>query len=187
MPVVDVRALRELAARISSDLKKLNRVATGAASKATKRGVSVLKKNVPVAHGELREDIYADGPLIIVGAPHGAAVNNGSRPHYPPLEPLVAWVKLRGTQGLMTDRQIGRLPGTSTAAAARSVAAMLRGHEANGAMPTDAAEKVARAIQHAIGQHGTKPHHFVEKSMPELMSILDDEMRKAMMQGPDAT
>jgi hypothetical protein len=86
-------------------------------------------------------------------------------------------------QGLGTERQQGRLPGTSTRDAARGVAAMLAGREHRGPggySSVDAAEEVARMIQGAIARRGTKPHHFVEKSLPDMFRVLDQEIRKAM-------
>lgn len=182
-----VRSVSELNALIRKHLRQRETKVRAAARRAAARGRAVLKKGVPVAFGEIRESVHTEGQIIVIDAPHAAAVNNGSRPHMPPLEPLVAWVKLRGMQGLGTDRQIGRLPGTTTAASARGVASLLRAHErqdTGGAYsPTDAAIQVARAIQMAIAKRGTKPAHFVEKALPELRAILGEELRAALSDG----
>jgi len=154
-----------------------------AARKASLSNSSALKRAIPVAHGELRESVHVDGTSVVIDAPHAAAVNNGSRPHWVPIGPLIAWVKLRGLQGLLSERQQGRLPGTSTRAAAAGVASMLasRSHRGPaGYTPTDAAEQVARMIQHAIAKRGTKPHHFIEKALPEMFKVLDAEIRRAI-------
>lgn len=184
-----VTSLSQLTTLIKRHAKQRESKVRAATRRAAAKGRRVIKKNVPVAHGELRESIDNDDALIIVDAPHAAAVNFGSRPHTPPLEPLVAWVKLRGMQGLMTERQLGRLPGTTTKAAASGVAALLRAHEIRGPFgysPTDAAVQVARMIQFAISKKGTKPHHFIEKSLPELRAILGAELNSAIHGPPQS-
>lgn len=178
-----VNSLSELTALMRKHLREREKRVRAAARKAAKKGVSILKRKVPVAHGEIRESVHADDTLIVVDAPHAAAVNNGSRPHTPPLGPLVEWVRLRGMQGLQTERQLSRLPGTSTKESALGVAAMLREHEVRGPggySHADAAVQVARAIQQAIRRRGTKPHHFVEKAMPELRALLGAEINAAL-------
>ncbi len=177
---IEVNSISALIAAIKRDTKAREREILQAGRRAARRGVSHVKRNIPVAHGELRESVHADGHVIVVDAPHAAAVNYGSRPHTPPLAPLIEWVKLRGTQGLLSDRQIDRLPGTTTAGAARSVRSMLRAHEQGGASSVDSPVRVARAIQQAIAKHGTKPHHFIEKALPDIYAIYGDELRKAI-------
>jgi hypothetical protein len=155
---------------------------------AAKAGVSVVKRRVPVAFGDLRESVKpeerVDGAAIVVDAPHAAPVETGSRPHTPPLAPLVAWVKLRGAQGLLSPRQVGRLPGRSTAAHAITVAAALRSMERGGALDVDAPVRIARAIQRAIRDHGTKPHWYARSSLPAVRAVLGVAIRKALSESP---
>ena len=190
MTTYEVKSLAELARLIARHGKQRTARVLAATKRAARKAAiangSVLKRRIPVAHGELRESVRVEGDQIIVDAPHAAAVNYGSRPHTPPLEPLVAWVKLRGMQGLLTERQQGRLPGTTTKDAAIGVATMLRAHEVRGPFgysPTDAAVEVARMIQRAIAKKGTKAHHFVEAAMPDMRRILLEEL-KAALNGP---
>jgi hypothetical protein len=148
----------------------------------------VVKRRVPVAFGDLRESVQpesrAHGAAIVVDAPHAAPVETGSRPHMPPLAPLVAWVKLRGAQGLLSPRQVGRLPGRSTAAHAISIAAALHSMERGGALDVDAPVRIARAIQRAIRDHGTKPHWYARGSLPEVRHVLSAAIRKALSDSP---
>lgn len=177
----NVGSMSELMALLKRHQRQREQRIHAATKRAASRGRAFVKRNVPVAFGEIRESVHAEGTAIIVDAPHAAAVNNGSRPHWAPLAPLIAWVKLRGMQGLLSERQQGRLPGTTTKETAKGIAAMLRDHEVAGQYtPVDAAEKVARAIQRAIAARGTKPHHFIEKTLPELRSLLGDELRAAL-------
>lgn len=182
-----VKSVAELQALIRRHAKEREEKVRTAIRKAARRASlansSELKRNIPVAFGELRESVHVEGSKVIVDAPHAAAVNNGSRPHWMPLAPLIAWVKLRGMQGLATERQIGRLPGTSTRGAAQGVAAMLASHEHRGPAgysDVDAAEQVARMIQRAIAARGTKPHHFIEKALPGMFRVLQEEVAKAI-------
>lgn len=182
-----VNSMNELVALLRRHAKqregKVRSAVHRAARKASIANSSALKQNIPVAFGELRESVHVEGGLVIVDAPHAAAVNNGSRPHWMPIEPLIAWVKLRGMQGLGAERQQSRLPGTTTRGAAQGVAAMLAAHEHRGPAgfsDVDAAEQVARMIQHAIAKRGTRPHHFIEKSLPGMFQVLQDEIQKAM-------
>ena len=181
------RSLKELVALIAKHGKARTIKVQRAAQRAASRGRRLVKENVPVAHGELRESVHTEGMTIVVDAPHAAAVNLGSRPHWMPIGPLIEWVKLRGTQGLLSERQMGRLPGTTSASAAQGVAAMLRNHEVEGPggySPTDAVERVARAIQRAIAKRGTKAHHFIEKSLPGIRAILGEEILRALGEDP---
>lgn len=62
-------------------------------------GVAVeeIAKNVPVAFGELKDSIHKaeNDTQVIVDAPHAAAVEVGSRPHWPPFQPILDWVNLK--------------------------------------------------------------------------------------------
>lgn len=183
-----VKSITELRRGLKKEQTRLRRAAARAIRRAAVRGAALLRRNVPVAFSELRDSVRVKGHKIVVDAPHAAAVNDGSRPHRPPIEPIIKWVKLRGMQGLTSDGRIKRLPGTTTIESAKSVARMLaayetdafgsRGHD--GASPTDAPTRVAWAIANAIAKRGTKPHHFIEKTGPEVFRILDEEMAREL-------
>jgi len=102
MTTYRVQSLRELGALFARHQRERERRIGGAVTAAAKVGTTVVKRRVPVAFGELRESVHAEesdrGVAIVVDAPHAAPVETGSRPHTPPLAPLVAWVKLRGAQ-----------------------------------------------------------------------------------------
>lgn len=50
--------------------------------------------------GGLRQSVdrtnLPDGSIVAVKAPHAAVIEHGSRPHFPPINPLVEWVKRKG-------------------------------------------------------------------------------------------
>jgi hypothetical protein len=143
-----------------------------------------FREHVPVAFGDLRGSIHAEstklGAQTIADAPHAAAVEVGSRPHTPPLAPLLAWVKLRGQQGLLPEGRLSKLGGTTTAAHARSIAGQLRGMERDGALSVDAPERIARVIQQKIAREGTMPHWFARQSLPDIVRTMDRIVRVAV-------
>lgn len=69
---------------------------------AAHRGVGIIVEEIDKAlpypavnTGGLRQSARAgntaEGAFVEVDAPHAAPINNGTRPFYPPLAPLIAW------------------------------------------------------------------------------------------------
>ena len=81
---------------LTANQKKLRKKLEKAKKDTLKDGVRIVKSRVPVASGELRDSIHVDGDSIVADAPHAWPVENGSVPHMPPVEPLIAWCRLRG-------------------------------------------------------------------------------------------
>jgi hypothetical protein len=183
-----VKSCGELVALLGRHQREREKSLLAAVGEAAKAGVLVIKRRVPVAFGELRESVHAElnllGAAIVIDAPHAVDVETGSRPHTPPLAALVEWVKLRGAQGLLTTRQVGRLPGTTTARQARSIASTLGAMERGGALDVDAPERIARAIQKAIALRGTKPHWYARGALPDLHRILAAAIKDALAKAP---
>ena len=141
-------------AKLSQDQKKL--------LEAAHLGAEIIANVAPVDVGTLKGSIHVEettqGPRVVVDAPHAAALELGSRPHTPPLAPLVEWVRrnrarfgIRG-RGTTRDKATGRL---------------------------DASPEVVRiavAIQQKIRLHGTKPRFFVRDSIPKLVEALAQVM-----------
>lgn len=108
-------------------------------------------------------------------------------PHKPDFEALVAWVKLRGLQGLTPGGRLRtrfkKLDGPTTPRQARRVANMFRRLETRGKRgvgrhsQVDDPETVARAIAQGIEKHGTRPHWFVRDALPEIGEILGSELK----------
>ena len=191
MTVVRCKGMDDFQRKLGRDMKLLRRRLDRAVAKTSRDAVGIVRRNSPKAFGELRESVHADDLMTgeyatVVGAPHAAAVEVGSRPHIVPLEELVKWVKLRGMQGL--DKRGGiksrfgspaRI-GTTTAMHARSIATQIRAKQVNGATPIDAPEQIARAIQASIARVGTVPHWYVKNSLPAVASKLDRNIKKAI-------
>jgi len=177
LPALFPRLKADMAAR-----QKRVRAAVGATARA---GAAHLRRNVPVAFGELRSSVHTETDSghsrIIADAPHACAVEVGARPHWAPLEPLIRWVKLRGFQGLTAEPQRKRLPGTTTQEHAEGVAGQLAAFEReDGSVDANAPEQIARAIQLAIAKRGTKPHWYARDSLPAIAGILDTQIRAAL-------
>lgn len=189
--------LGQLGGLIDRDMKRLQKRIDKGIEKTAERGVKPIQDRAPKAFGELAESVqnYSNGssgnPVIAVDAPHAADVEIGSAPHTPDFEKLLAWVKLRGLQGLSSQgrekskKWLARGQGPTTARQARRVAKMLKTLEVRGGRgagrhsPVGAPEAVARAISKGIEKHGTQPHWFVRNSLGDIETILDEEMKRA--------
>jgi hypothetical protein len=166
-----------LAATLRADLSTLEARTLRAARRTADVGRLIPYSKAPVAFGELRDGLVSEdrptGAAIVATAPHSASVEVGSRPHMPPLAPILAWVILRGAQGL------------DAAPSAKGAPAVIAGRIArrgNGtSTPVDAAERVARAIQHAIAKRGTRPTWFMRDSVAEVYTLFDAFMRSSLL------
>lgn len=115
--------------KITRDLESREQRLDDARRRTADWGAQYVRRHMPVAFGDLRDSVHT-GPFhtIVADAPHAAAVERGSRPHWPPLAPLIDWVKLRGMQGLNargTVKPHKRLTGTTTREHAWRAAAQL--------------------------------------------------------------
>jgi hypothetical protein len=158
---------------LTKDMKTLEKRTVEAVHRTAHLGSRVVRKNVPVAFRELFDSIeYAPRPkgaVIEATAPHAAAVEVGSRPHRPPIAPILAWVKLRGMQGVHGGPEADGHP--------QRVAASIRMHGTPTSTPVDAPMRVAWAIARAIEINGTKPTWFARRSLPEIHELLDNQIK----------
>lgn len=193
--------MRTTLEELPKELKKLNQRIKNAVNsgirKTSRDAVGIIRPRVPKAFGELAESLHAadgDGEGVIaktvVDAPHAAAVEVGTLPHYPDYEALLAWVKLRGMQGLTgggrVRRHYGRSEGPTTPQHAVAVASEIKSYEVRGGrnagrhIPVNAAEAVARRIANTIAKVGTHPHWYVRDSLPEIQSKLESNIERAL-------
>jgi hypothetical protein len=191
MAEIRVDSVREATRLAKNTMIRMGKNVRMAAFGSAKQTATHVRRNMPVAFGELRRSIRVEkggtkskvAARVFTDAPHAAPVETGSRPHWPPLAPLVRWVKLRGMQGL-TGRgglrtKFGRTAGTTTAGHAKGVAGTLRGMESGGALGLGAPVQVARAIQVAISKRGTKPHWYMRSAVPRCREFLRTNMQTA--------
>lgn len=185
--------LSQLEGYIQRDIRRIQRADHTARFVTAQRAARLMRARVPKAFGELQESIngFSDGgsgnPATVADAPHAAAVEIGSEPHWPDMEALVRWVKLRGMQGLTKKghlrRRFAKALGPTTPRQARRVGQMILGeHKAAGGKgpPSvdDYAEKVAMAIARGIAEHGTRPHWYAKNTVPEAGKILLEELTR---------
>jgi hypothetical protein len=170
----------------------------------------IIKVTLPIAFHELEKSLHIvkndeRTVSLVADAPHAEAVELGSRPHVPPLEPLIEWVKLRGMQGLYDMRH--KLKGTTTRQHAKNIAQTLHimalGHKqgkrtamrkagfskqairagmAKQGLSNDINDpvEIARAIQQAIAKRGTRPHKYMANALPEIERQLDINIKLAI-------
>ena len=118
-----------------------------------------VKERTPTAGGTTRESIAAQEPRIladrVVGEvasplPHIAAVELGTRPHRPPVQPLADWAKLKFGADDAEATRIGHAVAAKIAARGTEGAFMFRdGLAANEAQVRDI---VARGAARAAGR-----------------------------------
>ena len=190
MPTV---SLSSLPRALQADAELIKEELFRAIQKTAEAAVAPIKERVPVAFGELRDSVapmdIGSEPKTCVDAPHAGAVEQGSLPHKPDWERLLAWVKLRGMQGLTRGGRIrtrfAKSEGPTTPGQAQRIAAMLKSYETRGGKgvgrhsPANAPEEVARRISKSIEEHGTPPHWYVRESLEDIRAILAAEVRKS--------
>ncbi|MFA7254311.1 MAG: hypothetical protein WC107_07240 [Patescibacteria group bacterium] len=138
----------------------------------TRGGVVILRNAVfsftPQCFGHLRNSIGAETIVsadqilghIKTSIPYALPVELGSKPHWPPLAPLILWVK----------RKLGGA-GSSMRTEAKISAASLRSGGFKGVRAKDMMEGMiegtARRIQFAIARRGTRAHLMFQKGFDE--------------------
>lgn len=92
--------LGEFKALFRAHTKKREAELNVARDRAVEQTMARLKELAPHASGGLADSLHVlftpRTARIISDAPHFLAVDVGSRPHMPPIEPLIAWCQLRG-------------------------------------------------------------------------------------------
>lgn len=173
-------------------IKKHNKARLARSKKTVVRCAKHLRRHIientlPIASRELERSIHvtqsANVVTVVADAPHAEAVEKGSRPHTPPIGPLIEWVTLRGMQGSENAaRGKGRkrhVRGTTTEEHSTRVHKEIEAiHEAD--PNAFAVMAIARAIQHGITKNGTKPQWFMRSALPEANEFFDREFRIAL-------
>lgn len=171
MGIVDVKP-GDIAARIREDDEKRRKAIWSAVVEATHLGLEVIIKDAPKDTKELVRSGHVvltnTGTEIVFDAPHAVVVELGSRPHMPPLEPLVEWVKRHATKlgiGKAPTFRYSKKEGPPTRK--RMARYLERFADWEGEVV-----KVAQAIRYKIARDGTRPTHFVRSKLPKLARIL---------------
>jgi hypothetical protein len=208
MATFSFTSLKAAARQIEKDARaRQARVERAVLKAANKTAPIVRNELVPKAFGELADSIHVSSGKrgnadIIADAPHAEAVEAGSRPHMPPLAPIVKWVRLRGLQGITAKgsvkqnirtpslkseqerntarvrTQIGHLIHSEVGGKNASAAKWVRNAKLGA---VDAATiAVAQAIRMKIAKNGTKPFRFMQAATTPAMVFLDTFVKDAL-------
>lgn len=183
MAVHHARDLNHLARLLKRKDGQIKRDLERAAKKAAQKTAAHVRRTVPVAFSELRNSVHVDGSKVIADAPHAVFVERGTRPHWPPLEPILRWVKLRGFQALVGPKQVHRLPGNTTAYHAMTVGSAIEQHIEDGSVSVDVPVQIARAIQAMIAKRGTRPHWYMRNAVPVARGFLGVAIAEELRRG----
>jgi len=142
---------RDFAQKFKADMKALTNRLDGALDRGAQRAADQARERAPSASGFLRESIHAVGLRVVVDAPYAIYVEQGARPHWPPIEPLIAWVRLRGFVGM------GSSAGSQ-----------------------DPAVSIAWAIATKISREGVQPTWFMRGTIPATVRFIGLEVKAAL-------
>lgn len=90
----------DFAKKFKADMARIQKGVNGALHRSVERAAADCRERAPKATGFLRESIRAVGLRVVCDAPYAAAVEFGSRPHWPPIAPIIAWVEAKGFVGM---------------------------------------------------------------------------------------
>ena len=144
--------------------------------------IDTAKPYPAVDRGTLRRSVgvdnHPDGALLSVDAPYAAAMEYGTRPFFPPLAPLVEWVKRKGLAGKKPrgpSKDASRLAAHGFGISARDARAMKRVNDFQ-----REAESIAYAIALKISKEGIEPRHYFAKAMAKVPQFLRAEIDREL-------
>lgn len=92
-----LQSIDELRAALERDIgKDLHGKLEEAIDETVLDSQGIVWTHVPFAFGELHNSVHPEGRQLVADAPHAAAVEVGSLPHMPPVEPIEKWCELKG-------------------------------------------------------------------------------------------
>lgn len=151
-----IRGLRSAALRTKAEV--VIQIDTAKPYPAVDRGT--MRRSVGV-------DNHPDGALLSVDAPYAAAMERGTRPFFPPLEPIVAWLKRKG----IVKRKVNAVWEGDTLVSAKKQSK--KSHEAE-------IRSVAYAIAVKFSREGIEPRHFFAKAMEKVPKFLRAEIDREL-------
>lgn len=167
--------INEIAAVLRANEARRQKALKASLVEAAHLGLEAVIERVPMDTKELARSghviIRSDGAEIMFDAPHAAAVDQGTRPHWAPLQPLVEWVRRH-----LNLFDIGAPPKLSNVRKA-STKTILR-FKARYADYEDSINKIARGIQAKIAREGSEPTHFLSGATKMLAAIKAAVIRK---------
>jgi hypothetical protein len=121
------------------------------------------------------------GAEIRVDAPHAGVIEGGARPHMPPLQPLLDWVRVNLAFFDLKAPKQGRVMIGPVRTAAQQLRRDFSALRQN--LFEQAVNDIANAIRWKIYKHGSPPHWFMRNSLPKLREILKATVEKRMAGG----
>lgn len=136
--------------------------------------VPAIKATVHRYTGALESSVHVPktetGAEIRVDAPHAGVIEGGARPHMPPLQPLLDWVRAHlDAFGLAAPKASRTTIGPVRTAAqqTRRDWGVFRQN-----LFEEAITQIANAIRWKIYKHGSPPHWYMRNSLPKLRDVL---------------
>ena len=150
--------VKEYGARLRMGAAAMDSTVKKALYTAALIGEVIVSEKTPVDRGQAKNAWAVvptpDGADLINDAPHAGILELGSRPHRPPLWPILEWVVRKfGT---------GKKSITSFSDAEPHLVG------------------IAKAIVEKIAAEGTEPHYMVRDSLPKLTEIAKREVERAL-------
>ena len=99
MSIKHLSGLKALGAALRKDMKGVERKVGTTCVKTCKAGVNIVKKKLP-RQDSIKKGLEAEktstGAILHSTAPHSGYVEEGTRPHHIPMDPLIAWATEKG-------------------------------------------------------------------------------------------
>lgn len=152
MPVTRTLNFKDFSRELEKYSKATLQQQQMAVANALARAIPRLVAASPVDTGLYAQSwaFTIDEQKAIIGnyAPHAVIIEDGARPHMPPLEPLLAWAK-------RVLRDPSQPPDYSPKVQA-----------------------LARGVQMKIYHYGQKPLHILQNEMPNILKDIERELRR---------
>jgi hypothetical protein len=155
----------QLGAKFRALQEEIEAAGRQGAFRAALRGVRVVAEDTPVDEGVARAGWQVqrtpDGAELFNDVPYAGILEAGSRPHRPPLRPILEWVVRKFGLDLNND-------GGSR-----------RSFESLDDVPRNTMA-LAMAVVQKIEDEGTEAHWMVKNNLDELAELLDQETERML-------
>jgi len=156
----------QLGAKLDGKVNQDTRTIAKALHKAALLGEAVVAEATPVDRGRTRNGWYVQrthrGAIVANDSPIAGILELGSRPHWPPLMPILRWVvrkfglDLAGGRRSLPEEGLDEVP-----------------------WPTYHA---AKTVQEGIAKEGTEAHRMVGDNLQKLTKLAKAETERALRQ-----
>jgi hypothetical protein len=162
---------------MTADLRATEKQMKKALHRAAVRGIRRVTEEIdklgnrkPVDRGIYRAAWKAlatdDGAVLFNDSPHAGFIEQGTRPHMPPIEPLKAWVLRKFGPTLRREFK--------AAGGAKVLGKPMKDYAET------AAAALAFAIAKSIARKGTAPRYILQNSIPDLEALAVEELKRVI-------